>query len=78
MKYMRIVSQHQMLSCSQSHRSVPLDTQKDIKMKHSTLDSLPQNRNDTLRHTSTNQTDIAKYSCYCQTHYHFKNLKTTY
>ena len=78
MKYMRIVSQHQMLSCSQSHRSVPLDTQKDIKMKHSTLDSLAQNRNDTLRDTSTNQTNIAKYSSYCQTHYHLKKLKTTY
>ena len=75
---MRIVSQHQMLSCSQSRRSVSLDTQKDIKMKHSTLDSLPQNRSDTLRDTSTNQTHITKHSCYCQTHYHFKKLKTTY
>ena len=78
MKYMRIVSQHQMLSCSQSHRSVPLDAQKDIKMKHSTLDSLTQNGSDTLRDTSTNQTHIAKYSCYCQTHCHFKKLKMTY
>ena len=77
MKYIRIVSQRQMLS-SQSHRSVPLDTQKDIKMKHPTLDALSQIRSDTLRDTSNNQTDIAKYSCYCQTHYHFKKLKTTY
>ena len=78
MKYMRIVGQQQMLNFSQSHRSVPLHTQKDIKMNYSTFDSLPQRRSDTLRDTSTNQTDIGKYSCYCQTHYHFKKLKTIY